>query len=96
MYANKNDPRLFVYLDNTCKWCGVTLNFAHKISWIIMMVIIMPLIANSILMMFGGETQLVVRRLIIFCAIYFPILITLCYLGAALDLRRHPGRQGPR
>jgi hypothetical protein len=96
MYTNKNDPRVFAYLDDTYKWCGVTLNFAHKKSWIVMMLILLPVVANVICVAFIAEPGLVLRRWLIFFAAYFPVLVTTCFIGASRDLKRHPGPQGQR
>ncbi len=96
IYINPDDPRIFVYKHNRCKWVGVTLNFAHGKSFPVLAALLLPLIVLPLLLCWPqSETG---RGVLI--GLYLTIDVTatciICFRGAARDLRRYPGKPAAR
>lgn len=96
LYKNPDDPRIFVYKHETQKWLGVTLNFAHRKSWLYM---VAPF--GGLLVIFGIMSALckldpnsIPAVILLFS--YVAVLMWVYYHGAYADLKSHPGNASAR
>ena len=95
LYSNINDPRIFVYRDENIEY-GVTLNFAHKKSRVMMVVWLLLAVIPNVL------TWVCSLRIVgIFLAFVYDLCLVIgigvvSFRGASRDLKRHPGPRGPR
>lgn len=97
-YANKDDPRVFVYRDENGPFgYGVTLNFAHRkarVTFVLgLILLIVPTVALVCLFSHSPsiEPLLTIPSLLV-CV----CLAIISYRGAARDLKKYPGLKGPR
>ena len=96
-YANKDDPRVYVYKDENgpCGY-GVTLNFAHrKARWLGVLCFVSLVLPVVFLCIFVRSSVIASLSAIPLLGVVIGQLI-LAYRGAARDLKRHPGLKGPR
>ena len=54
MYFDREDPRIFVYVSESRKWLGVSLNYGHRRGWLIAL----PAIFLRLLMWFTAVLAL--------------------------------------
>ena len=97
IYANKNDPRVFVYRDeNGPSGYGVTLNFAHRKARVLGVLFLVLLILPIVLIAIFVRSSIVATWSAIPLLSLSIAFIVVCYRGAARDLKRFPGLKGPR
>ena len=95
LYSSINDPRIFVYSDENIEY-GVTLNFAHKKSRVMMVVWLLLAVIPNVL------TWVCSLRIVgIFLVFVYDLCLVIgscvvSFRGASRDLKRHPGSRGPR
>ena len=94
-YVNKDDPRIFVYKTEN-KSYGVTFNFAHRKARVLMLLVIVLLLVPYVLMSIFGLKMPIILLVVGYYVILVPALAIFAFRGAASDLKRHPGLNGPR
>jgi hypothetical protein len=96
IYVNKDDPRIFVYKHQRWRWVGVTLNFAHASSFLILLFtlasLLLPLI--PLLVCVPGKSGGIFSIVLLAC---WTIALCLYYFHRAeKDLERYPGNLSAR
>ena len=106
LYYNRNDPRVWVYRHDKHKAVGVTLNFAKVASW----VWLAALIGSLFVCQWGAKwifrdcftsydqtaREMICGLFIGTFAVWCPLMVVICFYGAARDLKRHPGAKSAR
>lgn len=96
IYINKKDPRIFVYKNQTRKWFGVTLNFAHTKSLVVLFGTLLGLLVITLLSLHFLQYSWGVLFSLILFILWVIALICYCYREAAKDLRKYPGNPSVR
>ena len=94
-YANKADPRIFVYKTEN-KAYGVTFNFAHRKARVLMLLVLALLLVPNVLISICRFKMPIILSVVVYDVILVPALGIFAFRGAASDLKRHPGLNGPR
>ena len=95
LYSNINDPRIFVYRDENVDY-GITLNFAHMKSRLIMILWLLLAIIPTILICFFAVNIVEIALIAIYDLSLCISIIVVSFKGASRDLKRYPGLKGPR
>ncbi len=96
IYVNKDDPRLFIYKHPKWKWVGITLNFAHRASFVILLFTIFSVIVPLLppLLARGKAEAHIVSIVLLF--VWLVALTLYYYKRAASDLKKYPGDPSAR
>jgi len=90
IYINKEDPRLFVYKHQKWKWMGITLNFAHSKSLVLLCATLASAFIPFIPLLVIHNTAAKILSAILFL-FWFLALLCFYYRQASKDLQRYPG-----
>lgn len=90
IYCNRRDPRVFVYKHEKYRWPGVTLNFAHPKSFVIMAATILSCLVMALAANVWKPWGMVL------VAAWAALVVVYAFRGAAEDLKRHPGNRSCR
>ena len=100
-YFNRNDPRVWIYKSEKSKLFGVTLNFAKRGAWAVLLAIIAVVgflawgatwIGAKCLLL-SATQELLYRIAVVVTTLAF---VALCFGMAERDLKRHPGPKSAR
>ncbi len=87
IYINKDDPRIFVYKHPTKKWLGVTLNFAHPRSLLILLTTLGPWLILIPFIHLPNAKWII----LVFTVIWISGICRYYFRGAEKNLIRYPG-----
>lgn len=96
VYINKEDPRIFVYKHRKWKWLGVTLNFAHPVSFSILLITLGSAFAVFSIIWICEYHKTASLLSSIFVVAWLIALVWYYYRQAARDLKRYPGNLSAR
>ncbi len=95
LYSNRDDPRIFVYRDGNMEY-GVTLNFAHRKAWVMMISWLILTIAPVFFIWLFQGGILAIALFVAFDMCFAVSIVIISIKGASRDLKLYPGFKGPR